>query len=530
MPKYSYSQLATVAAAAAAAAAAAIVARKLLINRIACTAPSLSPPPSDDAQAEEKSHLKLEHTPDNQGIEAVPHDTFRNASFQGCIQTRPQKQRSNKTSPPRRELAAQKQPSTTLPQSAAQQPSLQHPREKGQQQQHSHRQSREKKRELPHASPQLHRVSEQGFQKYQHQLIGELPSPNPHDPQQHSSNLPLQWVVFWDLENVAVPRGVTGHSFVHSLCARLTSVCPGKIVRIVAAGNMFRLPVHLCNQLQASGVSLNHIETRGRKDAADKALITEICLLPSEHPPPFGVALLTGDSDFAYALARMRHLGCFTVVVASTREKIGALLKGAGNVVWGLREDVLKIRGNLNAGQAHDKAEMEQLKGSIVESEAELNAGLATQNGKQQARITEIEAKVERRKQQPQRRLQTTGSFGTEGGGRDNGRWQIRTREAAGSVVVDDLDAAQLTRLLSLRHRTHARMMVLRGCVVLTVARIMMRKSLLKSVQFDIWMTGVILGGLILVGLLLIVSSWRGDAKIVISSDLTGSGALHGDG
>lgn len=173
----------------------------------------------------------------------------------------------------------------------------------------------------------------------------EAPSTEAAASSPASALRPFAWAVFWDLENVCVPRGVSGETIVHTLRHRLCALHPSSaVVRIVAVGNMLRLPIALRNQLQANGVTLVHVETRGRKDAADKALIAELCLLPAEHEPPFGVALLSGDGDFCYALARMRHLGYQTVVVASTKGGMcSALLESVPHVVWGLREDVLAV-------------------------------------------------------------------------------------------------------------------------------------------------------------------------------------------
>lgn len=324
--------------------------------------------------------------------------------------------------------------------------------------------------------------------------------------------------MFWDLENVAVPRGVTGHSLVHSLRTRLTSLRPGTIVRIIAAGNIFHLPVHLRNQLQASGVSLNHVETRGRKDAADKALITELCLLAAEHSPPFGVALLSGDADFAYALARMRNLGYFTVVVASSRGKVcGALLKAVGNVVWGLREDVLETTGNVTDSNVRNNAEVERLKGRADELEAESKVA-CSQSAGEGLKIGATEAMIKRRKRQaPGKRFDAERTDGAERGGRRRERRQVGLRGVGRGVVAEDVDSTRLSRLLSSRRGTPALLMML-GCVMLTAGLVVAWKSLLNGMQFDPRVTerGLILVGLFLLGCVLTLSSWRGSAGRVV--------------
>lgn len=280
-------------------------------------------------------------------------------------------------------------------------------------------------------------------------------------------------------------------------------------MRIIAAGNMLHLPVPLRNQLQASGVSLHHVETRGRKDATDKALITELCLLAAEHPPPYGIALMSGDADFAYSLARMRNLGYFTVVVAGSRGKVcAALLKGVGNIVWGLREDVLQTMGSAADGSAPDGVEMERLKKRVDELEAELKVTCAPQSGKESPGASVIEAVIQRRKQQPPTRRLDAG--GTSGAKEVGGRWercQVRMREVARGIVAEDADPDRLSRLLSQRRGLLAPLMMLGGLIILYAGFSVMRKKLLNGMQFGFWVTEArsVLGGLLLLGFVVIL-------------------------
>lgn len=151
------------------------------------------------------------------------------------------------------------------------------------------------------------------------------------------------WVVLWDVENCPVPAGVSGGEFVCKLRARLTGYRGGNcdpVLRIVAVTNVARLGAPMRNQLQANGVSLLHVETRGRKDAADKALIAELCFVPREFAAPFGVALLSGDGDFAYALSRVRNLGYATVVIAQEM-RCSELLRSIPDSLWSMQKDIL---------------------------------------------------------------------------------------------------------------------------------------------------------------------------------------------
>ncbi|PXF48313.1 hypothetical protein BWQ96_01773 [Gracilariopsis chorda] len=141
------------------------------------------------------------------------------------------------------------------------------------------------------------------------------------------------WVVFWDLENVKIPSSLQPATFIHALRNALRTTAPTQslnqtppILRFIAVTNVHATPLKVRTALQSNGISLLHVDSQTRKDACDKALITELCLLPREHSPPMGVALLSNDVDFAYPLARLAALGYHTVVVTPRIEMISRTL------------------------------------------------------------------------------------------------------------------------------------------------------------------------------------------------------------
>lgn len=130
----------------------------------------------------------------------------------------------------------------------------------------------------------------------------------------------LSWVVFWDIENVSIPKKMPASRFVCTLRKFLSS-CRGNglidpVLRITVVSNPNRMSGEMRAQLHSSGVTVVQVQTRTRKDVSDKALLTDLCLLPLHTPPPLGVALLSGDVDFSYAIARLTALTYHTVVVA----------------------------------------------------------------------------------------------------------------------------------------------------------------------------------------------------------------------
>ncbi|KJA27236.1 hypothetical protein HYPSUDRAFT_35856, partial [Hypholoma sublateritium FD-334 SS-4] len=58
--------------------------------------------------------------------------------------------------------------------------------------------------------------------------------------------------------------------------------------------------------LQASGVSLTDCAPNGRKEVADKMIIVDMLAYAMDHPAPRTLVLISGDRDYAYALAVLR--------------------------------------------------------------------------------------------------------------------------------------------------------------------------------------------------------------------------------
>jgi len=59
---------------------------------------------------------------------------------------------------------------------------------------------------------------------------------------------------------------------------------------------------------QSTGITLVDVPS-GKKDAADKALMSELFMYALEHPAPAAVVVITSDRDFAVALHRLSQAG-----------------------------------------------------------------------------------------------------------------------------------------------------------------------------------------------------------------------------
>lgn len=128
------------------------------------------------------------------------------------------------------------------------------------------------------------------------------------------------WIVFWDFENVRVPQGVSIPKFVHCLRVFISEYRQtgtlDPILRISAIGNAFLLPKHSSSQLVSSGVTIQHTPNWNKhKDFSDKAIMSELSLLPLQHSPPCGIVLLSGDVDFSYCISKLTALSYQTIVI-----------------------------------------------------------------------------------------------------------------------------------------------------------------------------------------------------------------------
>ncbi|EME32767.1 hypothetical protein Gasu_01300 isoform 1 [Galdieria sulphuraria] len=142
-----------------------------------------------------------------------------------------------------------------------------------------------------------------------------------------ATNISRQVVVFWDIENCAVPSSVSGNYVVHKLLRRMKLF--GDIISIRVYACMELLKTELKLALQTSGVELidarrDNWVVQSRcydhhhpgKDAADKLIISDMWSIAwQNNPKHLCITLISGDRDFAYAFSRLSMLGYCTVLI-----------------------------------------------------------------------------------------------------------------------------------------------------------------------------------------------------------------------
>lgn len=174
----------------------------------------------------------------------------------------------------------------------------------------------------------------------QYDIPKRLGSSNINSFHQNASNAShFRWVIYWDIENVHLPRKLSAQEFLARINKKIQHIHAAPIFRVVIAANMTHQSGLVQKKLKNLSVTKIHVESRRNKDAADKALITEMCFLPRDLAPPSGIVVVSGDSDFSYAVGKLKELGYLTVIVSGGHhERCGAHLRQVANFVLGANE------------------------------------------------------------------------------------------------------------------------------------------------------------------------------------------------
>lgn len=164
-------------------------------------------------------------------------------------------------------------------------------------------------------------------------------------------------------QNCAPPTGSSGRVLVQAIRKHLlsieTSTSPDKehlgtsgpilsfkaYLELSSSEGVSPAQVTLRSELQGSGVSLIDTPKSGRKDVADKMIISDLLAFALDVPPPARIVLLSGDRDFAYPLSLIRGRGYQVVLITPP---IGAvpILEASANHVARWRQDVLGVETN----------------------------------------------------------------------------------------------------------------------------------------------------------------------------------------
>jgi hypothetical protein len=124
--------------------------------------------------------------------------------------------------------------------------------------------------------------------------------------------------LFWDVENVPVPNGVSGTRFFLALCDYVQM--HGPFSRIVAAADVGKKYPMVSRQVRSElvrcGVSVIDVDHESRKNVVDATLVAQIFAFALDTPPPATIVLVAGDIDYAMALSVLRTRN-YTIVLVT---------------------------------------------------------------------------------------------------------------------------------------------------------------------------------------------------------------------
>ncbi|KAL5490374.1 hypothetical protein ACEPAI_5207 [Sanghuangporus weigelae] len=134
-----------------------------------------------------------------------------------------------------------------------------------------------------------------------------------------SGSVASEVAIFWDYENCRPPSNLPGGKLVETI-QNLDQI-PDRVKVFKAYVDIALECVNprsytLHSELQSSGVTLVHCPHNGKKDVADKMMIVDMFAFALDNDTPTTIAIITGDRDFAYAVAVLRLRGYKVVIIS----------------------------------------------------------------------------------------------------------------------------------------------------------------------------------------------------------------------
>lgn len=145
--------------------------------------------------------------------------------------------------------------------------------------------------------------------------------------------------VFWDLENVPVPRDKSGTDLAQALHATLKPF--GKKIRICAFADAEKVKANVRVGLMLAGVSLIDTKNVGKKDTVDKMIIARMFEFALDNASPATIVLVSGDVDFAISLSILRSHDYKTILVVPSHVESRDELKKNADHLFRV-DDILK--------------------------------------------------------------------------------------------------------------------------------------------------------------------------------------------
>ncbi|KAF8657871.1 hypothetical protein HU200_059681 [Digitaria exilis] len=133
---------------------------------------------------------------------------------------------------------------------------------------------------------------------------GERRRPSAQAPQEEESRA-VRVAVWWDFENCNIPNGVNVCRLAPRVAAAVRAAGIRGPLSITAFGDVLQLARSSQEALAATGVSISHVPRSG-KNSSDRSFMADLVYWIAQNPPPVHFFLISGDTDFANLLHRLR--------------------------------------------------------------------------------------------------------------------------------------------------------------------------------------------------------------------------------
>ncbi len=148
--------------------------------------------------------------------------------------------------------------------------------------------------------------------------------------------------VFWDVENMPIPKELSGLEVIEAIKKKLAPFGNLEAIRAYSDISAGCPPVEKRSDLQLSGCHLIDTPHMNRKEVADKMIIVDALLYVAHHMTESGtLCFITGDTDYAYLLSRLRELQKLRTILVSNRAK--QILDGSAGYTLSWKRDILGL-------------------------------------------------------------------------------------------------------------------------------------------------------------------------------------------
>ncbi|KAK3118475.1 hypothetical protein QOZ80_9BG0699880 [Eleusine coracana subsp. coracana] len=165
-------------------------------------------------------------------------------------------------------------------------------------------------------------------------LSAAVPAPyGEHHQQRDEEGKAVKITVWWDFQMCSLPPGVSPFRVGSRVMAALRGMGIRGPVGIKAFGNVSLLSRNEQEALDATGVTFSHVPSAfGVKNSCDRSFMADLICWIAQNPPPVHFFLISGDTEFANILHRLR-MSNYNVLLACP--EVGSkMLCSAATIMW----------------------------------------------------------------------------------------------------------------------------------------------------------------------------------------------------